>query len=62
MESAGISAEEMLKDWDSFVEMGKKAKREQRSYIADNASTAMKIVPLRLDEGQSVYFGEDTRS
>ena len=62
LESAGISAEEMLKDWDSFVEMGKKLKENNGSYIVDNASTAMKIV-LRsgLDEGQSVYFGEDNK-
>ncbi|MGR5539521.1 ABC transporter substrate-binding protein [Vibrio campbellii] len=60
LESAGVSAEDMLKDWDSFIEAGKQLKQEQDSYLVDNASTVMKIL-LRsgLTDGESLYFGPD---
>lgn len=59
LEKAGVTQEEMLKDWESFVEAGKKIKTETGSFLVANA-TGVKDIVIRsgLKDGESIYFGD----
>ncbi|MBW3696172.1 extracellular solute-binding protein [Vibrio sp. T187] len=58
LEKAGVTPEELLKDWDSFVETGKKIKAETGGYLVANTKLVKDIViRTGLKDGESIYFG-----
>lgn len=59
LNKAGVKQEDMLKDWDGFVDAGRKIKETTGSYLVANA-VGVKDVVIRsgLQDGQSVYFDD----
>lgn len=60
LEAAGVTEEELLKDWDSFIAAGKKVKAETGNYLIANAADIKDIViRSNLKAGEGVYFDKD---
>lgn len=60
LEAAGVTEQDLLKDWDSFIEAGKKIKEKTGNYTLANA-TDIKDIIIRsnLKAGEGIYFDKD---
>ncbi|GEA62712.1 extracellular solute-binding protein [Vibrio comitans] len=60
LDEAGVTEEELLKDWDSFIEAGIKVKEATGSYMLANAVDIKDIyIRANLKDGEGVYFDRD---
>ncbi|WP_275426456.1 ABC transporter substrate-binding protein [Vibrio variabilis] len=60
LEAAGVTEEELLKDWDSFIAAGKKVKQTTGNYLLANAADIKDIViRSNLKAGEGVYFDKE---
>lgn len=59
---AGVTQEELLRDWDSFIESGKKIKEKTGSYlVADAVDIKDIVIRSGLKDGESIYFDQDNK-
>ncbi|MEE1674601.1 extracellular solute-binding protein [Agarivorans aestuarii] len=60
LEKAGVTKEDLTKDWDSYIAAGKKIKEATGSYLVSSA-TDIKDIVIRsgLKDGQGIYFDAD---
>ncbi|MGF1771423.1 extracellular solute-binding protein [Vibrio wakamikoensis] len=60
LDKAGVSEEDLLKSWDSFIESGVKIKEKTGSYLLSNAND-IKDIYIRSDlkPGEGIYFDTD---
>ncbi|WP_084885053.1 extracellular solute-binding protein [Vibrio sp. qd031] len=57
LEAAGVTEEDLLKDWDSFIEAGVKVKEKTGNYMLANAQDILDIyIRSDLKPGEGVYF------
>ncbi|PNI00854.1 ABC transporter substrate-binding protein [Vibrio diazotrophicus] len=60
LDAAGVTEEELLKDWDSFIKAGIKIKEKTGNYLIANAVDIKDIViRSNLKEGEGIYFDKD---
>ncbi|MGL6313583.1 ABC transporter substrate-binding protein [Vibrio sp. WXL103] len=60
LEAAGVTEAELLKDWDSFIEAGKKIKDKTGNYTLASAVDIKDIyIRSNLKPGEGIYFDKD---
>ncbi|PMP03414.1 sugar ABC transporter substrate-binding protein [Vibrio breoganii] len=60
LDKAGVTEEELIKDWDSFIEAGIKVKETTGSYLLANAVDIKDIyIRANLKDGEGVYFDSE---
>lgn len=60
LDAAGVSEEELLKDWDSFIQAGIKVKEKTGNYLIANAVDIKEIfIRSNLKDGEGLYFDKD---
>lgn len=60
MDAAGVTEEELLKDWDSFIQAGVKVKEKTGNYLIANAVDIKDIyIRSNLKDGEGLYFDKD---
>ncbi|WP_046209673.1 MULTISPECIES: extracellular solute-binding protein [Vibrio] len=60
LEAAGVTEEELLKDWDSFIQAGVKIKEKTGNYMLANAVDITDIyIRSNLKDGDGIYFDKD---
>ncbi|MEZ8647253.1 ABC transporter substrate-binding protein [Vibrio cyclitrophicus] len=60
LEAAGVTEEELLKDWDSFIQAGIKIKEKTGNYMLANAVDITDIyIRSNLKDGDGIYFDKD---
>jgi len=59
---AGVNSQNMIKDWDSFIQAGKQIKEKTGGYLVPNV-TDVKDVMIRvgLNEGEGIYFDSNSK-
>lgn len=55
-ESVGADINDVLKDWDSYIEYGKKLKTKGVYLIASAADVAEAIITTTVEDGNGIYF------
>ncbi len=58
-ESVGADMEQVITDWDSYIEYGRKLKEKNVYLIADAADVAQAIIYTTVKDGEGYYFDED---
>lgn len=61
-DAAGVNIDDVTKDWDSFIEYGRKLKDQNVFLIADAADVAKTIVLTTVKDGDGYYFDNDGNS
>ncbi|WP_026972094.1 extracellular solute-binding protein [Aliagarivorans marinus] len=60
MDSAGVSADDLTRSWDSFLEAGAKVKEATGNYMVTNATAVAGIlIRTGLKDGEGIYFDKD---
>ncbi|MGR5000007.1 ABC transporter substrate-binding protein [Vibrio celticus] len=60
LEAAGVTEEELLKDWDSFIQAGIKIKEKTGNYMLANAVDITDIyIRSNLKDGDGIYFDKE---
>ncbi|WP_369433766.1 ABC transporter substrate-binding protein [Psychromonas sp. MME1] len=60
LEIAGVTEEELIKDWDSFIQAGVKVKAKTGNYLIANATDIKNIyIRSELKEGEGIYFDKE---
>jgi len=62
LEDAGLNIDDVTRDWDSFIEYGRKLKDQNVFLIADAADVAGTIVRTTVKDGEGLFFDEDGNS
>ena len=62
LDAAGMTIEEVTKDWDSYIEYGKKLKEQDVFLIADAADVAGAIIRTTVKPGEGFFFDADGNS
>ncbi|KHT65586.1 sugar ABC transporter substrate-binding protein [Photobacterium gaetbulicola] len=60
LESSGVTKEDLLKSWDSFIESGVKVKETTGNYLISNAVDISNIyIRSNLNDGEGIYFDSE---
>ncbi|MDB1123539.1 ABC transporter substrate-binding protein [Vibrio algarum] len=59
LDKEGVKQETVIKDWDSYIEYGKKLKQDDIYLIASAADVAQAIIFTTVPEGEGLYFDAD---
>lgn len=60
LDKSGVTEEDLTKNWDSFIEAGKKIKVKTGDYLLANAVDIKDIyIRSNLKDGQGIYFDKD---
>jgi len=60
LDKAGVTQEELIKNWDSFIDAGIKVKEKTGDYLLANAVDIKDIyIRANLKDGEGVYFDKD---
>lgn len=60
LEAAGVTKDELTKDWDSFIAAGIKVKEKTGNYLLANAVDIKDIyIRANLKDGEGIYFDKD---
>ena len=62
LESVGGNIDQVISDWDAYIEYGKKLKEKNVFLIADAADIAKTIVFTTVKDGEGYYFDNDGNS
>ncbi|MGH1351172.1 MAG: ABC transporter substrate-binding protein [Methyloligellaceae bacterium] len=62
LEKVGAKIEDVIKDWDSYIEYGRKLKEHKIFLIADAADVANVIYRTTVKPGEGLYFDKDGNS
>ena len=61
-EQLGADVEDVIKDWDSYIEFGRKAKEQGIFLIADASDVASTIIRTTVKEGDGLFFDAEGNS
>lgn len=61
-EKNGVKVDASIKDWDAYIELGKKLKKEGVYLIASAADVAQAIIYTTVPEGEGLYFDKNGKS
>ena len=59
LDKEGVKQDAVIKDWDSYIEYGKKLKQDNIYLIASAADVAQAIIFTTVPEGEGLYFDKD---
>ena len=62
LDSVGMKIEDVIKDWDSYIEYGKKLKEKNVFLIADAADVAGAIIRTTVKPGEGFFFDAEGNS
>jgi multiple sugar transport system substrate-binding protein len=62
MDASGVKVEAAIKDWDSYIALGKKLKTKGIYLIASAADVAEAIISTTVPEGEGLYFDKNGQS
>lgn len=62
LDAAGVKIEDVTRDWDSFIDYGRKLKDQNVFLIADAADVAKTIVLTTVKDGEGFFFDNDGNS
>ena len=61
-EQLGADVDEVIADWDSYIEFGRKAKEQGIFLIADASDVASTIIRTTVEEGDGLFFDAEGNS